>query len=60
MRKRTLHSKFRKDDKNINTHLKYNRLNAKLKMSTLLVYETENNEPGKMKVPLTESQKQLF
>lgn len=60
MRKRTLHSKFRKDDKNINTQLKYNRLNAKLKMSTLLVYETKKNEPGKMKVSLTESQKQLF
>lgn len=54
MRKLTRHLKFRKDDKNINTQLKYNRLNGKLKMSPLL-YETEKNEPGKMKVPLTES-----
>lgn len=53
-KKLSLHSKFRKDDKNINTQLKYNRLNAKIKMSTLL-YETKKNQPGKAKVPLTES-----
>lgn len=52
-----LRPEFRKNDKNINTQLKYNQLNAKLKMSASL-YETEKNEFGKMRVPVSESLRQ--